>query len=380
VKKSHKKLNFITNITIKNQVGGWDGANFRLFNEISKYFDVELLSGISPPILLREKIISKAKRLLNRRGDFFFFSRKRLSTISSIVKTRVDQSADVDFFFGATPWIDYHPNRPYAIYLDATFKTYLEIFLKKQQFDLDDVERICQKESVFIKQASWVFWGSKWALYEGAGQYGFEPKINDKDLIINIGGNLPIPKAIVISPSNEVVLLFISLNFEMKGGFVCFDAFKKLKSKFQNIKLKIIGQQPPQEVLNYSGVVYLGHLKKENLEHMSKFTAALETANFLVHPTKMDTVGAVIIEAGFYGCPSIAPRMFGIPDLIDNGKTGYLMDQTDSETIVRIVSQALSDLKAYQQMRKACFDFFTSNLSWEVIGAKTARFILRNFR
>jgi glycosyltransferase involved in cell wall biosynthesis len=39
----------------------------------------------------------------------------------------------------------------------------------------------------------------------------------------------------------------------------------------------------------------------------------------------MDATPQVIIEAAYYGCPTIAPSSFAIPELIEDGRTGYLV-------------------------------------------------------
>lgn len=375
-----KGINFVTNIKLENQSGGWDGANFRVYNEISKNFQVKLTEGLNPSVSLNEKIISKARRLLGLKGSFFFFSDSRLSLISRLIDDQIDKNADIDFFWGATPWVDCQPKRPYAVYLDATFKTYLNIYLEPSEFIYSDIERICDKESRFLKQAKWVFWGSTWALEEAAGQYHFDFKEKKKHLVVNTGGNLPIPDTIAQDPAKNLVLIFISLNFEKKGGLICYEAFKRLKMKFPNIKLKIIGEQPPRHILLDKDVVYIGYLKKDKPDHVHLFVETLKSASFLVHPTKMDTIGAVIIEAGFYGCPSIAPKMFGIPDLIENGRTGFLIEKNDPEAIEMIISRSFNDSLSYLEMREECFDFFTRNLTWGAIGEKISNFIYSDYQ
>jgi glycosyltransferase involved in cell wall biosynthesis len=89
----------------------------------------------------------------------------------------------------------------------------------------------------------------------------------------------------------------------------------------------------------------------------------------------MDTMGAVIIEAGYYGCPSVAPNQFGIPDLILDRKTGFLIEETDPEIIVRIITEAFSNREFYLRLRSDCYTFYCSTLSWDAIGRKMVDFI-----
>src|SRR5690606_30141521 len=109
-----------------------------------------------------------------------------------------------------------------------------------------------------------------------------------------------------------------------KGGYVCVKAFEIIRQKNPSAQLIIIGQQPPQEVVQHEGITYAGLLDKNNPADLNYFQGILEKTFFLIHPTTMDTMGAVIIEAGYYGCPTIAPKSFGIPELIHNNDTGIV--------------------------------------------------------
>jgi len=94
----------------------------------------------------------------------------------------------------------------------------------------------------------------------------------------------------------------------------------------------------------------------------------------------MDTMGAVIVEAGYYGTPSIAPRLFGIPDLIVDGNTGYLIDDVKPEVIAQLISRAIGDKGRYQEMRDSCYKFYTNNFSWKAIGNKMINHLKEAFK
>lgn len=371
-----RRINYITNLILKNQSGGWGGINYRMHNELSKHFHVNSYEGVNPPSVLFERIISKIRRVFHIRGDFFFFSKFRLDLIATEVDSRKDSSADINFFFGATPWIHFKSSKPYAVYLDASFQTYLNIYSNPDEFAKDDISRICVEEAEWLKSANWIFWGSRWALNEAASQYNIDIT-ERKHIVINTGGNVPIPNHITPSDITKLNLLFISLNFEKKGGFICFRTFEILRKKFPMTTLTIIGQKPPDEVMRTENVVYAGLLDKNKPDELALLTEYLKAGSFLVHPTKMDTMGAVIIEAGYYGCPSIAPNQFGIPDLIKDGTTGFLIENLDPEVIADIIIKVFQNKEYYDKLRNDCYRFYSTSLSWEAIGQKMADSINR---
>ena len=64
----------------------------------------------------------------------------------------------------------------------------------------------------------------------------------------------------------------------------------------------------------------MGFIKSNELRSL------LDSCGFLIHPTKEENFGLVIIEAMARGVPVVASKVGGIPDLIDDGVTGRLFD------------------------------------------------------
>ena len=358
-------INFITNQDLGETSGGWSGINSNIYRQLSKSFNINYVGPVNPPFNFLEKLISKLKRFLGLRSRFSFFSENRLNTI----KNRVEQEkeiSDYDFYFGQTPWVNCCSKVPYGVYMDADFKTYLNIFSTPNKFSLKDVNRIAKKEALWLQKAQHIFVGSEWAWQEMLKSYKLE---DQQKVIVHTGGNIGLPKN--DSYKGGFNLVFISLNFEKKGGFICVDAFSKVKEKFPEVTLSIIGEKPPNNILEIEGVVYEGLLRKTNEQELNKFKNILSKAFLLIHPTKMDTMGAVLIEAGYFGCPSIAPKSFGIPELVLNNKTGYVIDlPIDYNNIAIKIEELIQEKDIYSNMRKMSWDYTRAQLTWENIGMK----------
>ena len=213
---------------------------------------------------------------------------------------------------------------------------------------------------------------SQWAWDEMTKYYNLN---ENQKIVVHTGGTIDYPSEDIYK--GQLNFLFISLNFEKKGGFLCVDAFKAIKKEFPSAKLNIVGERPPEDVLKEEGVTYVGLLKKTVSEDLEKFKQLLSEAFLLIHPTTMDTMGAVLIEAGYFGCPSIAPKSFGIPELIIENKTGLLLDiPFNSDDIVNKIKTLINDKDQYQKMRISVKDDMVSRLSWESIGSKMSKKII----
>ena len=119
-------------------------------------------------------------------------------------------------------------------------------------------------------------------------------------------------------------------------------------------------------------------LSKNNPVDLKMLEDCLKSAFFLIHPTKMDTMGAVIVEAGYYGCPSIASDKFGIPDLVVDGQTGFLLNEISANTIAEILFSMYESRDKYSKIRVATREWFVREFSWDSIGRKVIGFMNQN--
>jgi glycosyltransferase involved in cell wall biosynthesis len=359
------RITFVSNFELEDISGGWNGINANVFNELKKVCDIEYVGGINPPFNYLEKAVSKLRRVLHFKGSYSFFAESRLNEINRQL-TEKGIRGDQILYFGATPWVKHRFSQPYSVYMDICFQDYIGLYIGEDQFDRKDISRIVEQEKFFLENARWIFWGSNWAHKQAEKLYH---TTFPNSVITSTGGNIPIPDCISSDPERK--LLFISLDFEKKGGHIAYEAFLKVKEKFPDTSLSIIGQKPPGYVLETPGVNYVGLLNKKSPRDIAILQYELNSSFFLIHPTKMDTMGAVIAEAGYYGLPSIAPDNFGIPDLIENGSTGFMVPlPLSAEKFSVMILEMMDNMAKYLAMRKNVREFMVKERSWTGIANK----------
>lgn len=147
-------------------------------------------------------------------------------------------------------------------------------------------------------------------------------------------------KIIVIPPGIEAAkikkknhrgtnILFIGVWFKRKGGELLLQAYKKLKSKYQKLKLIIVGQVPfetklPKEVLHWD------YLPREKL-----LKEVFPLADILVLvPPVAEGYGLVVHEAASYGIPAVVSRVYALPELVEDQKTGFVIAPGSLEELV----------------------------------------------
>src|SRR5439155_18657867 len=83
--------------------------------------------------------------------------------------------------------------------------------------------------------------------------------------------------------------------------------------------------------------VYEGHADREKLKQH------LRTASLLALPSLEDNCPMVVLEAMAAGVPVVAANVGGVPDLVEENRTGLLCDPLDSENMRGVMERALSD-------------------------------------
>lgn len=317
------------------------------FNAISKLGDIHYVGPVAPPVVLRQKLLSKLLRIAGLRGDFFCFSEHRLRAIADAVQAECNTAADLDYFHGFTPWILIEPQRPYIARSDCTFRDYIDIYHCREHFNAKDIKRIETTEAAWLKKAQQVLFTSEWAARRATHDYALD---SSRVRVVGIFGEVDPPLRDTYAGSKQFV--FISTNFESKGGRVVLSAFRKLKKLKPDASLVVVGDRPP-DVLSENGVNFTGYLRKENPREYARFREILSGALALVHLTRADVSPHVIVEAGYFGCPAIASRRFAIPELVDDGRSGILLDEPENVNAVVGAMLRMLERENYHGLRQA---------------------------
>lgn len=147
-------------------------------------------------------------------------------------------------------------------------------------------------------------------------------------------------------------ILFVSLLCEGKGLLVLLDACGRLAKRGVPFHLNLMG---PMESIEFAHRVQARITELQIDDRVSLLgirTGAEKFADFaasdvLCHPTFFDTFPLVLLEAMSAGLPVVATHHSGIPDIVDEGETGFLVAPRDSAA----VADRLAQLASNPQMR-----------------------------
>jgi glycosyltransferase involved in cell wall biosynthesis len=150
-------------------------------------------------------------------------------------------------------------------------------------------------------------------------------------------------------------LLYLGRLETAKGVDLLCAAVDRLAYTQPNLRLEIVGwgnieSLLQQEYGNHPNICFHGGVfgtEKESL---------LANADMLVVPSVWPEVfGMVIIESYAFGKPVIASRIGGIPELVQESETGFLVEPGDVTSLQRIIEYAFKNRHLVAEMRRACF-------------------------
>ena len=154
-----------------------------------------------------------------------------------------------------------------------------------------------------------------------------------------------------------VDILFLSNLMESKGIFILLEACELLKNKKLPFHCTIVGG-----IGDISEQYLRSRLLKMDLENCvyymgKKFGKDKEKvfldADIFVHPTLDDCFPLVLLEAMQYSLPIVSTFEGGIPDIVDNGTTGYLIDQRNSIDLANKIEVLIKNPELRRQMGNA---------------------------
>jgi len=347
------KVNFITNLPLQEVSGGFSGMNVAAHEALAEIAEVHCVGPISPRTSPVGRLAAKLKRSLRTPAKFFAFSEARLQQIAEQVARQRRRDADLDFYHGFTPWIRCVSPVPYAAWSDCCFRDYLDIYHPAGSFDECDIARICSSESKWMRGSRSALLSSEWARLRTKAHYNLPDT-----LLGNVGifGAMEIPAQDCHNGGRG--FLFISTDFARKNGLLCCQAMQRVWREAPEATLTIIGAAPPAHLLADPRVRYEGYFDKSKPDQLAMFARHLSRAFALIHPTTADTTAMVVIEAAFYGCPSITVRDFALPEVTGNGACATLLDRpVTADTLAQAMISLIFNQRYYHDLRARARDF-----------------------
>ncbi len=156
---------------------------------------------------------------------------------------------------------------------------------------------------------------------------------------------------------NEIVqLLFLSNLIESKGVYVLLNALKKLKEKKVSFFCTFIGGEGDITANEFNEKIKeLGiedFVAYKGKQYGKEKEMAFKNSDIFIFPTFNDVFGLVNLEAMQFSLPVVSTIEGGIPDIVEDGVTGFLVKPQDVDELVNKVEILIKDSDLRNKMGK----------------------------
>jgi glycosyltransferase involved in cell wall biosynthesis len=174
---------------------------------------------------------------------------------------------------------------------------------------------------------------------------------------------------------DEKAVLFFGYIREYKGLDYLIRSFKEVR---KNIKSKLVIAGPSDDFSYYSSLISQLNLKDDiilDLNYISVLSDKLSyyfTATDAVVLPYIKTYQSAVIQIAYaFGKPVIATNTGSLPEVIEDGKSGYIIPPENEKALTESIVRLLSDDTKIQEMGEYARKLAETKFSWDNIAKKT---------
>jgi glycosyltransferase involved in cell wall biosynthesis len=202
--------------------------------------------------------------------------------------------------------------------------------------------------------------------------------------------------------SPEQKLLFVGRISPEKGLHNLLDALKIVIQKYPETQLQIVGPYKPAptefiaslsdestvaSLAQFVPEKYYSHLQTKlspeiaknvsfvgSIKH-SQLVKLYQQANILINPSLSESFGMSLVEAMATGIPVIASKVGGMTGIVEEGKTGFLVESDNPNALAEAIIKLLAEPQLRTSMGEAGYERVLNYFSWD----KVAESLLINY-
>ena len=189
-------------------------------------------------------------------------------------------------------------------------------------------------------------------------------------------------RTLTTSPSNgrngaKRILLTVSRLVPRKGHDAVLRAMPRILEQMPNVVYRIVGTGPEQDRLHelsralqlQSNIEFYGEVSDEERERLLG-----ECDIFLLPtrqtPTDFEGLGIAVLEAMQNGKPVIVTRAGGVPELVDEGRTGIVVEPDSQEALAQATLDLLRSPARAREMGENARLVVEERYRWETIAGR----------
>ncbi len=145
-------------------------------------------------------------------------------------------------------------------------------------------------------------------------------------------------KSSITHSDSPITFLFVGRDFERKNGPLALEAFRRVHTEYPATRLLLIGQPRDGCTIEEPGVTHRQFVPRDEL-----LREIYPQADMLLLPSRAEGFGLVIVEAMAMGIPSIAVNAWAMPEIIQHGVNGFLIQPDSLDDLIGYMRRFTAD-------------------------------------
>jgi glycosyltransferase involved in cell wall biosynthesis len=313
--------------------------------------DLVLVNSIATALLYGKDIARRKKkfRLAFWRTPFIF------RQIRKLVQQKVT-GGGYSFSFQMQSLFDAStPGLPHFVYTDHTHLENLK-YAAKGMASLYAPGWIALEKEVY-RNAALTFVRSSNVRRSLMEEYGCP---GGKAVLVYAGSNANVSDVKTINTDYaQPAILFVGLDWKRKGGPDLVEAFQIVRKSCPDATLTILGAKPDLQLPNCEVV---GKVPPAELDRY------YQQASVFCLPTHLEPFGIVFIEAMTARLPIVATRVGAIPDFVEEGRNGWLVEPGDIQGLADALLKLVESPSTCKEFGEHSFQLTCERYSWNAVG------------
>lgn len=156
-------------------------------------------------------------------------------------------------------------------------------------------------------------------------------------------------------------ILFVGIDWERKGGPELVKAFAGLLVRHPDAHLTVVGAAPE---IDLPRVTVVGRVPVDEVHRYFR------QASIFCLPTKLEPFGIVFIEAMSHRLPIVSTRVGALPDMVQDGQNGFLVEPGEVAPLMDALDLLLQDANTRKAYGEAGYQLALSRYNWDTVGQR----------
>jgi glycosyltransferase involved in cell wall biosynthesis len=154
------------------------------------------------------------------------------------------------------------------------------------------------------------------------------------------------------------VVGFVGRLVPRKGAMELVKAAPAIRAARPDVRVVIVGDDPYEDEDAAYATAVRASSKVDHVGRVAEAAGVLGQLDVLVLPSVQEPFGTVVAEAMAAGTPVVATRVDGLPELVEDGVTGRLVDPGDTAALAVAVLDVLEQREAMGRAARAAAERF----------------------